>query len=254
MRRLIKELFSFFVYIFFNKLNNASILMYHSIGNDDNFFTVSEKDLEKQLAYLKNKKYNVVKLSELVSMIKNKENIKNCISITFDDGYQNNYEAVFPILKKYNFPATIFLATGSISGELNNLKMLSKKQILEMRDSGLVDFMPHTHSHVKLHTLPIDEVIKEINTSKGEVEEITGNKANIFAYPKGRFNDDVLNFLKNSGGFDAAVTVKEGIVNHNSNLFLLKRNSVDSKTSFLRFKVKTSDAIDIYQKIKERIK
>ena len=39
------------------------------------------------------------------------------MAITFDDGYQDNYQNALPILQRYGLPATIFLATGSLDSQ-----------------------------------------------------------------------------------------------------------------------------------------
>lgn len=76
---------------------------------------ILETELDYQLRYLK-KKYNVLKLSEVLSRIENKESLPDYTAvITFDDGYKNNYTVAYSILKELALPATIFLVTGCIS-------------------------------------------------------------------------------------------------------------------------------------------
>lgn len=105
-----------------------TVLMYHK---------VVKKSFEKQMLYLK-EHYNVVSEQEVVDFYhKKKELPKNSVLITFDDGYLNNYTEAYPILKKYNIPAIIFLTTGFIGkqkmpwyDEVNYLVSNSKKKSL----------------------------------------------------------------------------------------------------------------------------
>ena len=61
--------------------------------------------------------YNVVSMDQVNTFIADKTTLPQCsVSITFDDGFRDNYEQAFPILQKHNFPATIFLSTGMIDG------------------------------------------------------------------------------------------------------------------------------------------
>ncbi|MBU4259989.1 MAG: polysaccharide deacetylase family protein [Proteobacteria bacterium] len=73
----------------------------------------STRDFEKQIVHLV-KNYKVISLDEIVNRIKNRRSLRRCVAITFDDGFRDNYEIAYPILKKYNVPATIFLTTGYI--------------------------------------------------------------------------------------------------------------------------------------------
>ena len=71
----------------------------------------STSDFEKQIFHLA-KNYKIISLDKIVDRIKNRRSLRRCVAITFDDGFRDNYEIAYPILKKYNVPATIFLTTG----------------------------------------------------------------------------------------------------------------------------------------------
>lgn len=222
--------------------DRASILMYHSVGHNKAFFTVTPEIFEKQMQVLCNGGYKVISLSELLKRIKNKESLKKCVVITFDDGYLDNYENAFPILKKFNFPACIFLVTGLLGKELTNsegisLPLLNEQQINEMTQAG-IEFMPHTRTHRELVGLSESELNHEIEGSKVS-----------FAYPRGKYDLSTLDFLT-AKGWESAVTVEAGSVSNTDSLLTLKRNSVDSSTSLVQFNAKINGTIDLYQKLK----
>jgi peptidoglycan/xylan/chitin deacetylase (PgdA/CDA1 family) len=73
----------------------------------------STRDFEKQIVHFA-RNYKVISLDEIVERVKNRDSLRGCVAITFDDGFKDNYENAYPILKKYNVPATIFLTTGYI--------------------------------------------------------------------------------------------------------------------------------------------
>ena len=92
----------------------ARILYYHRV-NDDNdpfFHSVSTKLFEQEMQYVA-RHHKVVSLSEVLEHLANNSK-EMVLAITFDDGYQDNYHNAFPILQRYNLPATIFLTTGSM--------------------------------------------------------------------------------------------------------------------------------------------
>lgn len=254
MKQIFKNLLFFILNIFNKDLDGrASILMYHSIGKHNAFFTVTERNFKKQLEYLKRKKFNIVRLSDLIKKIENKEDVNNCICLTFDDGYKDNYDIVFPLIKKHFIPITIFLITDFIDKKRREADMLRRTDIQEMAASGLVDFMPHTQNHCLLDSIDFEKACREIDNSRNYLEEIMHNKADILAYPKGRFNENIVNYLRNKNWL-GAVTVKEGTVDKNCDPFRLNRNSIDSTTTFIQFKGKPSKAIDKYNKIKKWLK
>ena len=228
--------------------------MYHSIGDNGAFFTVKPKDFEWQMDYLKKNGYETLFLVDLVEKLESGAslNSKNIV-LTFDDGYEDNYKNVFSVLRKYNFRATIFLATDFIGKEMINrngtsLKMLNWEQIAEMHESGLIDFQPHTASHVDLTSVSAAEAEKEILESKKLLEERLNKKCNSLAYPWGRYNSEIINILKHNG-FGGAVTIREGVVKNSDGPFELKRNSIDSTTSSEQFIGKINYSIEVFRKI-----
>jgi len=96
------------------------VLMYHGVVNSQpdipDWCLLREEQFESQIKFLKDN-FNVVSLSDAVEDLKNDTVNGPTAVITFDDGYQNNYEIAFPILKKYQVPATIYLTTKYIDSE-----------------------------------------------------------------------------------------------------------------------------------------
>lgn len=180
------------------KYNNEGIpvLMYHSISNKRGNELQLSKDLfEAQLKFLKDKNYTTLSLDELYDFIAfNKPIPKKSVVITFDDGYVDNYLNAYPILKKYNFRATIFVITDNVDKYSHTI---NSSQIKEMSING-IDIMSHTEKHEDLSTLTYDKQLYTMNTSKKFLEKILEKKINYIAYPYGRWNKDTLNAAKNS--------------------------------------------------------
>lgn len=233
--------------------DKASILMYHSIDKNPVFFTVRPSVFAQQMAYLAQNNYNVVSLQKLAFYIKDGNIPGKTVVLTFDDGHEDNYFNAFPVLKKYNFPATIFLATGFMGKKIPNsanfsLPALNWQQLKEMQRSGLIDFQPHTVSHPKLNYVSLREAEKEILSSKRCIEENLQKACRFFVYPKGYYTVEIEQLLRRQG-FLLALTIEEGLVSLKDNPFLLKRNSIDSSVNFCQFKGKISKSVEIFRKI-----
>ena len=94
---------------------SAQILVYHRVNdeNDPIFPGVPIRAFAKQMEYVA-EHYTVCSLSETVERIRSDDVPAELLTITFDDGYRDNYENAFPILSRLSLPATVFLATGAI--------------------------------------------------------------------------------------------------------------------------------------------
>jgi peptidoglycan/xylan/chitin deacetylase (PgdA/CDA1 family) len=100
----------------------VTILAYHRIGTaqadnnelDSKIISASPAGFDWQMDYL-NHYFTVLSFEKFIEDSQNGKPIPpNAAIITFDDGYLDNYEFAYPVLKRYNFPATIFLISGLI--------------------------------------------------------------------------------------------------------------------------------------------
>jgi peptidoglycan/xylan/chitin deacetylase (PgdA/CDA1 family) len=107
------------------------------------------------------------------------------VMITVDDGYDNNYTDMYPILQAKGVKATVF----SISNAIGNLHYLTEQQMLDMRP--LVSFQNHTANHPFLSTLPADQIRSEMTTATSRLQTLTGQTVFSIAYPYGDFNTNV---------------------------------------------------------------
>jgi len=163
------------------------ILMYHSIDHNDKAtkLSVSPESFARQMEFLHKNHYNVVPLVKVLSYIQKKEKPpRNTIAITFDDGYDNNYQYAYPLLKKYNMPAAIFIIVNSVGKP----GFLSWKEIREMSDSGIITIGSHTMTHLWLLGSDVPAIKKEIADSKAILEKKLGKRVDLFCYPMGAFN------------------------------------------------------------------
>ena len=92
------------------------ILMYHSMLPASvlrGTYIVSPALFEQDLQYLKKEGYTTVVMQDLINYVNGRGSLPTKpIMLTFDDGYYNNYQYAFPLLKKYNMKM-VFSPIGS---------------------------------------------------------------------------------------------------------------------------------------------
>lgn len=215
---------------------------------------MSLKNFEKQLKYLQKNNFTILKLSELFERLNSGKPISNCVCLTFDDGYKDNVDFAYPLLKKYKIPATIFVSTDYLGQTMTNsegikLPIINEEDMRKLRDHG-VEFLPHTHTHKDLSVCNQEEIVKELEDSAKIISQIIGRQIPlILAYPKGKHNKLVIDVLR-AKDWLGAVTVCPGLVNKKTEPYLLPRNAIVSTSSFIEFKVKISKAILCYNALK----
>jgi len=211
--------------------SHPRILMYHSINDDvaSNHpdLVVAPANFRAQLNYLKKRGYQFLTMSELIS---GDYDSAPRVALTFDDGFQDNYTVMLPILMEFQAKATIFLCP-----DMAEIEKLTEEQILEIQASGLVEFGAHTMTHINLSQVSDEDAKHEISESKKYVEKLLGIPCSSFAYPFGRLNDHTAELVSDAG-FSSSVTVKKGI-EAIGDKYRIKRISVLGKTDKLQFHI-----------------
>lgn len=146
---------------------------------------------------------------------------KKSIILTFDDGYRDFYTDVFPILKKYNVKATIFIVPNFLN-KPNNMDTWMLKEIVK---SGLVEIGAHTMDHSYLVGLSKKRVEYEVVESKKYLENQLGINVVSFAYPYGAFDDQAIQIVKDAGFKIAVTTIPGTLVTDINRLFLYRLRS-----------------------------
>lgn len=223
------------------------ILMYHRFGYaEGSSLYVTPENFKKQLAYLKSRHYNVISLDELVTgIIRDKEFPHNTVVITIDDGYQDNYTYAYPLLKKYGFPAIIFLEAGRISTREG---YLTWEEVREMLAGGIA-FGAHTVNGAYLPSLKDEhELWYEISAPRGMILEVTGVDADYFCYPIGGFTDKAKELVK-LARYKGACTTNRGFAELNKDVFELKRIKVKNTDTNkpLSFRAKLSGYYNLFR-------
>lgn len=185
-------------------LHGIPVLTYHSISYEKgNPIRMPKEQFEKEMKYLKENNYYTLSLDELYDYFVNKKPIpEKSIVLTFDDGYRDNYINAYPILKKYNFKAAIFVITDMVDKESF---YLTSNQLKELQKNG-IDIESHTATHENLSELSFDAQLKELNTSKNYLENLLSKKIKYLAYPCGEYSDDTLKAVKEAGYIMAFTT------------------------------------------------
>lgn len=179
------------------------ILTYHYIGNNPNpqdkardSLEVPPDKFESQMEYLSSNGYTPVSLDTLYAIF-NKQTTapRKPIVLTFDDGYIDFYTTAYPILRRFNFHAVSFIATGLIGGSY----YMNWNQIKEIQSSLLVTFEAHTVTHANLVSLSNAAALKQMQDSKNVLSAQTGYPVNFIAYPYGITNSLVQSAAQAAG-------------------------------------------------------
>lgn len=230
-------------------MKNLKILAYHKVNPvEKDSLSVAPSSFERQVLYLKNKGYSFMTLAELFEGYLREgigaEIDKKICCLTFDDGYLDNYNFAFKILRKYGIKATIFLTYNFIGQE----NMLTRKEIKEMKDYGF-EFGGHTLSHPDLTKITQEKAEEEIKAVKERLEALLGCEVVSFCYPFGYFNQKIIDIVKAAGYKLAVVTPRKGRIKET--IFTLRRIGVYKKDETPgRFKLKMSAVFDILRELK----
>jgi peptidoglycan/xylan/chitin deacetylase (PgdA/CDA1 family) len=170
------------------------IVTYHRVRDDmpEDGLTCNSARFEKFCKFFR-AHFRVISLAEQVAGCSAGRDMGGTLSITFDDGYRDNFEVAAPILRKLGLPATFFVTTGFIGtrvvapwdrGQPREPGWMDWDQLRELVSQGF-DIGCHTDTHVDLGTADEQTALLELETSKRKLHDQLGRPARLFAYPFG---------------------------------------------------------------------
>ena len=163
---------------------DVPVLMYHAVSDNMwgiNELFVSPSSMEEQMKYLVDNGYDPIWFEDLAHV----EDYDKPVILTFDDGYDDNYTELFPLVQEYGVKVTVFVI-GNAPG--TNHKMTAE-QIKEMSDSGLVSIQSHAYTHDYLDYMGEESLIWELGESQRVIADITGKVPYVICYPTGKYSD-----------------------------------------------------------------
>lgn len=215
------------------------VLMYHKVDYPKKEakikgLYITPKKIEKEISILKKLGYKFIDYKALLEKRDNIYDGKH-ILLTLDDGYENNYKNLFPILKKEKIPAHIFMICSAIGKKNFSLgkyvretvkeDMLTENEIKEMENSGLVFIGSHLVHHRPMISFDNKSLFYELSKSKEILSKITGKNIDLIAYPSGSFDKRTVSLVKKCG-YKIGFTTVEGRNFKNDDKLMLKRYGV----------------------------
>lgn len=196
------------------------ILMYHSISNDDpnNTLLIPVDMFNEQMTWLKENGFTAMSMDDVIEAMSTGKVPKKPVAITFDDGYADNYNNAFPILKNNNMMGTFFIITDKTD---NDGWYMSSDMLKEMKEAGM-KIENHTSNHLELNTLSREEQIESIKTAQDSLREVIGVESKFLCYPVGRYDYTTIE-VSQELGIKAAVTTEHGISSINNGVYELNR-------------------------------
>jgi len=206
------------------------ILLYHRFGPvASDSMTVTTNAFDSELKYLINNGYKVIPLKDLVDSCLGKKPIPNprSVVITVDDGHKSVYTDMFPLVRKYHIPVTLFIYPSAIS---NASYAMTWRQLKEMRETGLFDFQSHTYWHPnfkidKKRLKPAEYasfVEMQLKKSREKLEKELNVKVNMLAWPFGIYDDDLIQKAMETG-YVATFTMERHPASHLDKVMALPR-------------------------------
>jgi peptidoglycan/xylan/chitin deacetylase (PgdA/CDA1 family) len=232
------------------------VLMYHRVVDQPPASTrfnlhVTQEDLEKQLLLLKRWGFETITFQDLLT----RKVPPKSIILTFDDGYEDNYHYLFPLLQKHQMKAVLYVLGDrkrthnfwDIPKGEPEAALLKGGQMRKMADSGLVEFGAHSLSHPRLTELSPKEMEREITVAKKDLEEELQKPVISFAYPYGVLNEEIKKTTVEAG-YTFGIAVASGPTRFGEDLMEIRRVHMFPRTSTVEYFKKTSGFYLRYRK------
>ena len=208
------------------RLAKVPVMMYHDVlPEKEVFFDMTPEEFEADLERIKQSGLTPVSLDHLVNHLKTGIPLPpKPIVLTFDDGYAGHYQYVYPLLKKYGYPATFAIYTSKVGKQLGR-SSLTWAQLEEMAKDPLMTIASHTLTHPDLTKQFGDRLDQEIISSKQTLEKALNIPIQHFVYPEGKFDERVEAIVQKAGYTSALIMRNDDgkFAGESDNLLTLER-------------------------------
>lgn len=223
--------------------NSVPILLYHRFGPTiADSMTVTTNDFQASLEYLREKRFTVIPLRQLVDFHLGKAPAPppRSVVITFDDGHRSLYTEAYPLVRKFTVPVTLFIYPSAIS---NAPYALTWGQLREMKKSGFLDCQSHAFWHPNFRKekkrLGPDEydtfIDVQLIKSKAKLEKELGEAIDMLAWPFG-IHDENLIRKATAVGYRAAFTMDGRPVGPEEEIMTLPRYLISGEKAVMQLK------------------
>ena len=198
--------------------------IYHHFGMEDQYpsTSVSVDQFKDHLDYLDTHDYTVLTLGQALDRLYSEKGVfQKTAVISIDDGYGSVWENAMPLLEKYGYPATIFIATAYVGGD----NYLSWDQIQQLQKKGF-EIGNHSHGHAYFLNKPKEEIADafeaDLKKSHAQFRRHLGHVPELYAYPAGEYCPEMADVLKKYD-YRAGAAQKSGVIHRSGDRFALPR-------------------------------
>jgi peptidoglycan/xylan/chitin deacetylase (PgdA/CDA1 family) len=149
------------------------------------------------------------------------------VILTFDDGYRDNYENAFPLLKAHNMTATFFVVTDFIDEQ--RPEYLTWEMVREMYHAGM-SIESHGRNHVRLRGKDQAYLVWQALGSAETIQAELGVRPRFICYPSGEYDQLTMDIFQ-SAHYWAGLTTIQGATHSSEDLFELRRVRVRGTTT-----------------------
>lgn len=221
--------------LFGQNSSTLSVLCYHSISRNSDRYSISYSLFEEQIFKISNFA-GFVSLDKALSVSRGGDIQTPAVVLTVDDGYEDVLQ-ILPLTKRLKIPVTLFVLSNpelANREELNHKgKLLTTKQLKYLISQGW-SIGCHSATHSDFYQLSPRQLKEEIIDSKKDLEKKLGIKIDYFAYPKGRYTEEILQAVKKAG-YKAAFAISPGCIESKSDIWRLPRTIIDKTHRLVDF-------------------
>lgn len=183
------------------RLARVPVIMYHDILPEKQvFFDVTPAEFEADLELIRQQGLTPISLDQLVQHLQTGVSLPpKPIVLSFDDGYQGHYKYVYPLLRRYGYPATFAIYPAKVGRQMGR-SSLTWNQLRQMAADPLVTIASHSLSHpADLTQLSKPELREQVVESKRILETQLGISIRHFVYPEGHHDSRVEQWVQRAG-------------------------------------------------------